>query len=338
MINTSVNRTIYKGNGVATEFAIPFPVLQKEDVKVVKVNADQTESTLEKDYFVDLDKMAVFYPGYPVGEEPAESERPAILASGEKLVIYRDIEINQLSSLGEKWPFAVIEKALDKLTMICQDLFNTGKRTLKLPESAGNNISFDLPAPVPNTIFGWNADGTALETVKQPQYYSDLAAKYADAAKNAENASRENLSEISRIKDEALEIKDQAETINEKIEGNLETANQLMDQTEGYANQAKEASATALASKADPWDEGKIYHYPDVVAYKDGHTYRCVDTTEAGEAPGSSNKWVQLTVDLSSNLFDLDDNGDFMPSVEVIGGRDWQIDGNGDLMPKAYDT
>ena len=44
--------------------------------------------------------------------------------------------INQESSLGNVWPFDVIEDALDKITMIMQDLNEKQKRSIQIPESA----------------------------------------------------------------------------------------------------------------------------------------------------------------------------------------------------------
>ena len=135
MIEESENRITYLGDGAATEFAIPFSFLEKEDIVVVTVSPESRTETLEKDYFVDADKKAVIYPGYPPGEDPPESERPPVLPAGWKLVIYRNIAVTQKSSLGSIWPFNLIEDGLDKLTMICQDILFSTKRMLKLPES-----------------------------------------------------------------------------------------------------------------------------------------------------------------------------------------------------------
>lgn len=45
-VNTKTNKVAYIGNGVATTFAIPFPFLEKEHLKVKQLlNNVQTERT-----------------------------------------------------------------------------------------------------------------------------------------------------------------------------------------------------------------------------------------------------------------------------------------------------
>ncbi len=118
MIENAVNRVTYQGDGQATEFAFTFEVIEKSDVVVVTVSPENVEKTLTSDYFVDMDKKVVRYPGYPPGEEPPEAERPPVLPAGWKLVIYRSIAMTQEESLGDVCPFNLIEDGLDKLTMI----------------------------------------------------------------------------------------------------------------------------------------------------------------------------------------------------------------------------
>lgn len=136
MINTSVNRVLYKGDGTNTAFPISFPFLDKKDITVARVSKDNETTELKEDYFIDDTSKTVHFPGYPPGEEKPEEERPQILQNGERLLIYRSITINQESSLGNVWPFDVIEDALDKITMIIQDLNEKQKRSIQIPESA----------------------------------------------------------------------------------------------------------------------------------------------------------------------------------------------------------
>ena len=124
MINTSETRIIFNGNGVATDFPYSFKIINDTDVKVMTVDPDGTETVLDSDYYVDVTASKVVYPGYPPGEEPAESERPPVLPTGWQLVVYRDIPITQEADLGDRWPFNVIESALDKITMILQNVWD----------------------------------------------------------------------------------------------------------------------------------------------------------------------------------------------------------------------
>ena len=140
MMGSSENRSSYKGNGIATEFAYTFKILEKSDIKVLHVANDGTEELLTKDYYVDMEKSVVLYPGYAPGAEIPEQNRPPILPVGERLVLYREVPITQESALDKHWPFNVIEAGLDKLTIICQQLFDRLQRSFYVSESTSTNF------------------------------------------------------------------------------------------------------------------------------------------------------------------------------------------------------
>ena len=145
MIGSSENRISYNGNGIATEFAYTFKILEKSDIKLLYVAADGTETLLTKDYYVDTEKSVVIYPGYAPGAEIPEAERPPILQEGERLIIYREVPITQQSQLDKHWPFNVIENGLDKLTIICQQIFDKANRSLYASESVSKEFNSKVP-------------------------------------------------------------------------------------------------------------------------------------------------------------------------------------------------
>ena len=53
MINTNVNRALYKGDGNNTVFPIPFPFLEKKDITVAVIDTEGETTELAKDYFID---------------------------------------------------------------------------------------------------------------------------------------------------------------------------------------------------------------------------------------------------------------------------------------------
>lgn len=65
MIENAVNRVTYKGDGITTEFAIPFEFIDKEDIVVVVVDPDKNESVLTSDYFIDEEKRQLRIRGIP---------------------------------------------------------------------------------------------------------------------------------------------------------------------------------------------------------------------------------------------------------------------------------
>ena len=167
MIGSSENRISYNGNGIATEFAYTFKILEKSDIKLLYVSADGTETLLTKDYYVDTEKSVVIYPGYAPGAEIPEAERPPILQEGERLIIYREVPITQQSQLDKHWPFNVIENGLDKLTIICQQIFDKANRSLYASESVSKEFNSKVPIQAGKS-FRISDDGLSLEVTEDP--------------------------------------------------------------------------------------------------------------------------------------------------------------------------
>ena len=246
MIEESENRITYLGDGAATEFAIPFSFLEKEDIVVVTVSPESRTETLEKDYFVDADKKAVIYPGYPPGEDPPESERPPVLPAGWKLVIYRNIAVTQKSSLGSIWPFNLIEDGLDKLTMICQDILFSTKRMLKLPESIdefGPTLPEDLKAGQSIAV---NQEGTGWRATRSPEDAADEAADSAAAALASENAARRS-EEAAKASEEAAMASQTAAKESEDAAAQSEEAAAISEDAAKASETNAKASETAAA-------------------------------------------------------------------------------------------
>lgn len=189
MIGAEVNRIVYKGDGITTSFPYTFTVLEKADIVVTLVDKESKKKTLTSDYFIDMDKKEITYPGYAPGEEPAEAERPPVLPAGWYLVIQRKTKIDQQTSLGDKWPFDVTEDALDKITRILQDLDTDSKRHLEISAEA-SGIDPMLPSPKANMGFYWDETGTKLVEGLNPNAASEsAAASSAAAARSAAAAS-----------------------------------------------------------------------------------------------------------------------------------------------------
>ena len=189
MIGAEVNRIVYKGDGITTSFPYTFTVLEKADIVVTLVDKESKKKTLTSDYFIDMDKKEITYPGYAPGEEPAEAERPPVLPAGWYLVIQRKTKIDQQTSLGDKWPFDVTEDALDKITRILQDLDTDSKRHLEVSVEA-SGIDPMLPSPKANMGFYWDETGTKLVEGLNPKAASEsAAASSAAAARSAAAAS-----------------------------------------------------------------------------------------------------------------------------------------------------
>lgn len=199
------NRITYSGNGNATEFAYQFKILDRTDIKVMLVKPDGSTQILSKDYYVDVEKNVVIYPGYAPGAEIPESERPPVLPAGWRLVLYREVPITQLVRLPEIWPFNVIEAMADKLTIICQQLKDKLSRALTINESSASNIDTTVPW-VPGKTFRVSDDGTHLQATEDPGkvideakgLFNETTIKAEETATNAQEA-KQAAAEIKTI-------------------------------------------------------------------------------------------------------------------------------------------
>ena len=224
MIGSSENRISYNGNGIATEFAYTFKILEKSDIKVLHVANDGTEELLTKDYYVDMEKSVVLYPGYAPGAEIPEQNRPPILPVGEKLVLYREVPITQESALDKHWPFNVIENGLDKLTIICQQIWDRLQRSFYVSESTSTNFDPKVPIEAGKT-FRVKDDGTGFEVTEDPGKVIDGAiallkqtTEQAEFAKEQADASSQS----------AVNAQNAANYVDQKLRENVFLADNIV--------------------------------------------------------------------------------------------------------------
>ena len=113
-VSTTTNKVAYIGNGIATTFAIPFPFLEREHLKVYQLlNNIQTERT---DWTVSGRNM-VF------ATAPAENAQ---------IVIIRKVPLTQETDYRENeiLPAETLERNFDKLTMQVQQLKEQADRAV----------------------------------------------------------------------------------------------------------------------------------------------------------------------------------------------------------------
>lgn len=241
------NRITYNGNGNATEFAYQFKILDRTDIKVMLTDADGKEKLLTKDYYVDVEKSVVRYPGYAVGAEVPESERPAVLPTGWKLTICREVPVTQETDLPDQYPFNQVEAIGDKLTMIAQQLTDTTGRSLKIGVSKSTDIDTVIPWENGKS-FRISDDGKTLELSEDPAKVLPLAqGVYAQTQAQAQSAAA-SATAAAKSEDSAFKSAGVAGNSAQYASLSAASASENAELTSGYKQEALTAKADAAAS------------------------------------------------------------------------------------------
>lgn len=157
-VETEISRSgPYAGAGTTGPFLVDYRILDATHLRVVKRPLVGSEVTLAypADYLVT-----------GVGDPTSSLTTTLAVLAGETLTIIRDVPKTQEADYvqNDDFPAETHENALDKLTMIVQQLDEELDRSLTLPVSAGG-VSTELPVPQSNALIGWNSDADALQNV-----------------------------------------------------------------------------------------------------------------------------------------------------------------------------
>lgn len=150
----------FTGNGVTTVFPFSFKVFSSADLYVVRADTTgvETELALTTDFSVSLNADQNSNPGGSITLTSA-------LPSGYALTITSALDYLQatvFSNLGGFYP-AVLNDALDRLTIFCQQLAEEMSRAAKIPLTLSGVPT--IPAPGAGKFLRWNLAGTDLEAV-----------------------------------------------------------------------------------------------------------------------------------------------------------------------------
>jgi len=152
-VTVNDGRIEYTGNGATTVFAYDFLLLDQAHVEVYLNGVLKTIST----------HYTVSGVGTPAGGNVTFLTAPA---SSVKVLLLRNVPLTQSTDYqtAAKFPAETHEAALDKLTMIAQQLTEREGRALRLSTSSlFENLV--LPDPVSQRLIRWKTDLTGFENV-----------------------------------------------------------------------------------------------------------------------------------------------------------------------------
>lgn len=316
------NRITYNGNGNATEFAYQFKILDRTDIKVLLTDADGKEKLLTKDYYVDVEKNVVRYPGYAVGAEVPESERPPVLPTGWKLTIYREVPVTQETDLPDQYPFNQVEDIGDKLTMIAQQLTDVTGRSLKI----GVSTSADIDTTIPwenGKSFRISDDGKTLELSEDPAKVLPLAqGVYAQTQAQAQSAAA-SAAAAAKSEDSAFESAGVAGNSAQYASASAASAAENAELTSGYKQEAltAKADATASATNAKASEVNAKISENNAEASKEAAQSAATTASNFANASRSSANEARTYRDNAKNY--SENVNVFIPSVSSAGVLSW---------------
>ena len=237
--NTLVKSEVFEGTGSKTVFPINFSVAKEEEIVPYFYNKEDNKliKLTAQEYDIDFEQKTVEYP------YPGSSVEP--LKEGQYIIILRQTDITQSeSSANKSFTSQDIERALDKLTRISQELADCCSRSIKFnPAQTINPEELDAQYYIDalNTILlaAQQAESRALKAV------NDAEQKIEEANTTLETAQ----AEVEVAKQSAAEAVSEAKKASE---ANIE-AQKALTETKVLASDVK----TGLASKQDKLTAGR---------------------------------------------------------------------------------
>jgi hypothetical protein len=180
---TTTSRNVFNGNGVTTEFTPDFAFVDSDSLVVTLVASDGTETVQveDTDYTVT---GGLNSDGVPDTGTVTMTTAPA---SGTRLIVDRQQPYTQSSTFTKfgAIPIKVVELALDRLTLLCQQLLDLSNRTLRYPASEPLATSGELPTNADRLGKVLAFDGTSGEPVASTLTLAQLEAQPTNAAASA---------------------------------------------------------------------------------------------------------------------------------------------------------
>lgn len=150
-LTASSNKILYAGDDQTTVFAITFALptgSTGSDVYVYIIDDEGAVTKLTSNYSVDVNALTVTYP--TVGGVAPLGTGVNALPNGWQIALVREEPLSQTLQLLNQGVLDMpsLEKALDKLTMIAQQIQEQVARCFKVPI----NVPYDPTSPIQNPV------------------------------------------------------------------------------------------------------------------------------------------------------------------------------------------
>lgn len=232
-LSTSTNKITYTCNGTTNEFAVPFLFFADSHISVqIKTNDGQAQ-TLKQD-----DDYTLSGAGNAAGGTCVLTAAPE---NGAELLILRDVPYKQETRYidGDPMPAPLLERNLDALTMMCQQLEEQCMRAVAVDMFSASN-----PSEIIGKVEDLYADKDNLDIVAKNIAAVDVCSDNIEAIKDAPNQA----SAASASASAALASQQQSAA---SATAAANSAAEAANQAQASAASASAAAASAAAAQVD---------------------------------------------------------------------------------------
>ena len=232
-LSTSTNKITYTCNGTTNEFAVPFLFFADSHISVqIKTNDGQAQ-TLKQD-----DDYTLSGAGNAAGGTCVLTAAPE---NGAELLILRDVPYKQETRYidGDPMPAPLLERNLDALTMMCQQLEEQCARAVAVDMFSASN-----PSEIIGKVEDLYADKDNLDIVAKNISAVDVCSDNIEAIKDAPNqAAAASASALAALASQ------QQSAVSATAAAN--SAAEAANQAQASAASASAAAASAAAAQVD---------------------------------------------------------------------------------------
>lgn len=314
-VQKDVTKNIYVGNGSTRTFPFTFecPAEHPEYIKVYLMQDDGT-ALATSDYQLDMDARHITYPS--IG---------AALPEGKKLVIMRELPLQQMMNLVNNGPYFAedIETALDESIMALQQIAEKLNRTITMSVDIDgaafvNEVPFEA-----GKSFRIADDGKSIVLTEDPARVLPLAQEaYAQAQAQAQIASA-SAAAAAKSEDSAAAAASEAGNSAQTASTSAASAAESARLAEGYKNVAETAKSDAslYAANAKTSADNAI---ASKEAARSAATTASNFATDARNSAGEAKTYKDNAKTYMDNAKNYSENVNvFLPSVSSAGVLSW---------------
>ena len=224
-VQTAETKTHYAGNGLTTEWPIPFPVVQEEHIKLIKTSPDGEDEEITTGYTVNGMESGAVSITYPAGGEP--------LGAGWQLTIYRDMPLTQTLDLesGGAFDAEVIERqGFDHVVMQIQQLQEQASRALQLAITDSDRT--------PDEVLGemFELRDAAQQALTSAQQALQTAQEASQTANQASQATQDAIAQIEQTLQETVQTVQDAQQALQDMDALMQEVETLAESLEGLGD------------------------------------------------------------------------------------------------------